>query len=135
MRLRRRWDEPAARRELAEAVAQIRLGVWKGPATQAAWTRVDSGDVLQGLGAILDEAVEDELLESNPARGKRMRVRVPKPVRTFLEMDELALLLEAAGEQDLPVREANPHPLLSAKTLQVARLVERAIGQLRSPGG
>jgi hypothetical protein len=33
--------------------------------------------VLQVLGTILDDAVEDELLESNPARGKRMRVRVP----------------------------------------------------------
>jgi hypothetical protein len=29
-----------------------------------------------------------------------MRVRVPKPNRTFLEMDELALLLDAAGIQD-----------------------------------
>jgi hypothetical protein len=50
-------------------------------------------NVLQILAAILDDAVEDDLLESNPARGKRMRVRVPKPSRTFLEMDELAALL------------------------------------------
>jgi hypothetical protein len=56
--------------------------------------------VLTALGAILDDAVEDDLIESNPARGKRMRVRVPKPNRTFLEMDELALLLDAAGIQD-----------------------------------
>jgi hypothetical protein len=53
--------------------------------------------VLTALGAILDDAVEDDLIESNPARGKRMRVRVAKPNRTFLEMDELALLLDAAG--------------------------------------
>jgi hypothetical protein len=56
--------------------------------------------VLTALGAILDDAVEDDLIESNPARGKQMRVRVPKPNRTFLEMDELALLLDAAGIQD-----------------------------------
>jgi DNA-binding CsgD family transcriptional regulator len=80
---------------------------------------------LQILAAILDEAVEDELLESNPARNKRMRVRVPKPSRTFLEMDELAALLQAAGAQDEPVREGAPHPRLSAKTLQVERLVSK----------
>lgn len=81
--------------------------------------------VLQILAAILDEAVEDELLESNPARGKRMRVRVPKPSRTFLEMDELAALLQAAGAQDEPVREGAPHPRLSAKTLQLERLLSK----------
>ena len=52
------------------------------------------------LAAILDEAVEDELIERNPARGKRMRVRVPKPRRTFLELDELAALIDAAASQD-----------------------------------
>src|SRR4051812_38764395 len=35
-------------------------------------------------------------------RGKRMKVRVPKPRRTFLEMHELAALLEAARDQDRP---------------------------------
>ncbi len=39
--------------------------------------------VLQVVAAILDEAVEDEMLESNPAQGKRMRVRVPSPVGRF----------------------------------------------------
>ena len=49
---------------------------------------------------ILDEAVEDEIIDHNPARGKRMRVRVPKPARSFLELDELAALLDAATAQD-----------------------------------
>jgi integrase len=52
------------------------------------------------LAAILDEAVEDGHIERNPARGRRMRVYVPKPSRTFLEMDELVALLDAAGDQD-----------------------------------
>lgn len=215
------WDEPAARRELAETVARIRLGVWKRPTTAMRARRAGSGtsfqayarqwlaaktagtygeiragtaasyrcyverhllpvfgecfveeidrarclrfkarllsdarelragieagrvlrdergrrrrplgpasmrDVLQVLGAILDEAVEDGLLESNPARGKRMRVRVPKPARTFLEMDELAALLAAAGAQDEPTREAAPQPRLGVRTLQVQRLLEK----------
>lgn len=52
------------------------------------------------LTAVLDEAVEDGYLERNPARSRRMRVNVPKPARTFLEMDELVALTDAAGEQD-----------------------------------
>jgi len=40
------------------------------------------------------------LTDGNPARGRRMRVRVPKPERTFLEMDELAGLLDVAGAQE-----------------------------------
>ena len=32
--------------------------------------------------------------------GRRMRVKVPKPARTFLEMDELVALTDAAAEQD-----------------------------------
>ncbi len=55
------------------------------------------------LAAILDEAVEDGHLNRNPARGRRMRVKVPKPTRTFLEMDELVALTDAAGEQDVPL--------------------------------
>jgi hypothetical protein len=59
--------------------------------------------MLDGLGAILDDAVEDGYIDFNPARGKRIRVHVPKPRRTFLEMDELACLLDAAASQDVPL--------------------------------
>jgi integrase len=58
--------------------------------------------LIDTLAAILEEAMEDGLIDRNPARGKRMKVRVPKPRRTFLEMDELAALLEAARDQDRP---------------------------------
>ena len=52
------------------------------------------------LAAILDEALADELIPQNPARGKRLRLRIPKPSRTFLELDELAALIDAAAAQD-----------------------------------
>jgi integrase len=52
------------------------------------------------LAAILDEALADELIAQNPARGKRLRLRVPKPSRTFLELDEIAALIDAAATQD-----------------------------------
>jgi integrase len=67
--------------------------------------------MLDALKAILDEAVEDEYLTVNPARSKRMRVRVPKPPRTFLEIDELVALEDAAARQD---------PQLSEQVRQVA---------------
>ena len=56
--------------------------------------------LINGLAAILDEAVEDELIDVNPARSRRLRIHVPKPKRTFLEMDELACVEDAAAEQD-----------------------------------
>ena len=63
------------------------------------------------LAAILDDAIEDELIDRNPARGGRMRLHVPKPSRTFLEMDELAALIDAATGQDPLVRRAGrPDP-------------------------
>jgi integrase len=213
------WDEPAARRELADTVARIRLGVWKRPSAAARNLRAGAGTsfeeyarrwlqakgegvfgevrdstvadyrwcierhllpifgdctveeidrarclqfkarlvsdarelrtaleagrdlrdergrrrrplgpnsirkVLRALAAVLEDAVEDELLESNPARGKRMRVKVPKPDRTFLEMDELALLLEAAGAQDLLLEEPRSFAELGLSTRRVAHLL------------
>ena len=52
-------------------------------------------------------------------------MRVPKPSRTFLEMDELAALLQAASEQDEPSHEAAPHPRLGVRTLQVQHLLSK----------
>jgi len=62
--------------------------------------------VIDKLAAILDDAVEDRHIDHNPARGKRMRVHVPKPKRTFLEMDELAALIDGAAEQDISLTQA-----------------------------
>lgn len=56
-------------------------------------------DLIKLLAMILDEAIEDEIIDRNPARGKRMRIQVPKPARSFLELDELAALLDAASTQ------------------------------------
>ena len=58
--------------------------------------------VLNILGAILEEAVEDRHLSANPARGRRLAIKVPKPRCAFLEPDELAYLLNAAADQDNP---------------------------------
>jgi integrase len=56
------------------------------------------------LANILDTAVEHGLLASNPARGKRRRLKADRPTRRFLEADELAELLTVAGELDRSAR-------------------------------
>jgi hypothetical protein len=63
-------------------------------------------EVIDKLAAILDDAVEDRHIDHNPARGKCMRIHVPKPKRTFLEMDELAALIDAASEQDISLSQS-----------------------------
>lgn len=76
--------------------------------------------LLAGLATILDDAVEDGHIDFNPARVKRMRVHVPKPKRTFLEMDELAALLDAAAEQDTPFRRSDAPADLGPTAAMVA---------------
>lgn len=57
--------------------------------------------IIDAFAAVLDEAIEDEIRDDNPARSKRMHIKVPKPKRTYLETDELAALLDAARDQDV----------------------------------
>ncbi|MQA76311.1 MAG: tyrosine-type recombinase/integrase [Solirubrobacterales bacterium] len=60
--------------------------------------------VLGVLGQVLDDAVEYGLLDANPARGRRRRMRERKAPRSFLELDMVGDLLDAAGawEAELP---------------------------------
>ncbi len=81
------------------------------------------------LTAVLDDAIEDGHLERNPARTKRMRVRVPKPARTFLEADELRSLIAAAEAQDAPATRITPPPGSGAIAQQVADMLNRGMGQ------
>jgi hypothetical protein len=48
------------------------------------------------LAAILDVAIDHELLGSNPARGPRRRLKVSRPRRPFLESDEIPSLRSPA---------------------------------------
>ncbi len=59
--------------------------------------------LLTMLTAVLGDAIEDGHLETNPARSRRLRIHVPKPKRTFLEIDELACLEDIARRQDPPL--------------------------------
>jgi integrase len=79
------------------------------------------------LAQILDEAVEDEWIPLNHARSKRLKVKVPKPKRTFLEMDELACVEDAAADQDpsferfaQAAREARPRSTAEAVAIRLS---------------
>jgi integrase len=72
------------------------------------------------LSLILEEAVRrpDIAVSTNPARDKKLRVKVPKTkVRDWLAPDELLVLLEAAEQLDNPVR-----PETQRKADEVRRL-------------
>lgn len=79
--------------------------------------------IIDTFAAVLDEAIEDEYREDNPGRSKRMHIKVPKPKRTYLEMDELAALLEAARDQDVGLPDLAGLDLVKGSTAdKVARL-------------
>jgi integrase len=87
--------------------------------------------VLSMLAAILDVAEEYELIDSNPARSKRRRAKVPKraKVGTWLDYDQLVALLDAAQELDFgAARAANRHlgrrALLACLFLAALRISE-----------
>ena len=83
--------------------------------------------VLGALAGILDDAVEDGHIDHNPARGKRMRVHVPKPRRSFLEMDELAALLDAAAAQEVPLPAGGAPIDLGPTAALVAHLISHGL--------
>jgi integrase len=52
--------------------------------------------VVQVLGQVLEAAVDYELLASNPATGKRRRLRAEQPARPWVEPEQLMALLNSA---------------------------------------
>jgi integrase len=116
-------------REAIEAGADIRdeRGRRRKPLGLAQIQRV-----IATFQTILDEAREDGHIADNNARGRRMKLSVPKPRRSILENDELAVLLDCAAEQDQPAE--GLAALVTAKLGRTAQLVVRAVERgARSP--
>lgn len=61
--------------------------------------------ILDVLAQILDDAVDYRLLDVNPARGRRRRLKVERSPRTFLEADMVIDLLDVAGEWEATLPE------------------------------
>jgi len=82
----------------ARAAALARGEKYTGP---RGITAPSINKTLTTLSAILETAEERELIGRNPAAGKRRRVRVRKPRRTWLDTaSQIEALLAAAGELD-----------------------------------
>jgi integrase len=81
------------------------------------------------LSAILEGAVERELIPRNPAKGKGRRVRERAPRRSYLETAaQIEALLSAAGELDSDAREDRRHverrAMIATLTLAGLRISE-----------
>jgi integrase len=79
------------------------------------------------LAAILEQAVEYGYLDRNPARGRKRLLKEGKPSRTYLQPDQVAALLSAAGKLDANGREGDigrRRPLLATLTLAGLRISE-----------
>jgi integrase len=86
---------------------------------------------LKRLAQILDVAIEHHpgLLSANPARGRRRRAKPSVPDRGFLEAEQVAALLRAAGELDSVARRDRTH-IGRRATLAVLALGGLRIGEL-----
>jgi integrase len=97
--------------------------------------------ILDLLAQVLDDAVEYNLLDANPARGKRRRVKLPKRRRTFLEPDMVVDMLEVAGEWELSLPEHQRYgrrAFLATLVIagpRISELIDSPLGRLDLHGG
>jgi integrase len=85
-------------REPTAALTPLRIDEFRQALSAGGLAPRSVNMVLDVLAQALDDAVDYDLLASNPARGKRRRMRVPKPQRAVLEPDMVIDLLDVAGE-------------------------------------
>jgi integrase len=79
------------------------------------------------LAVILEQAVEYGYIDRNPARGRKRLLKEDKPSRSYLQPDQVAALLGAAGKLDAEGREGDMgrrRPLLATLTLAGLRISE-----------
>jgi integrase len=75
----------------------------------------------------LEQAVEYGYIDRNPARGRKRLLKEGKPSRSYLQPDQVAALLGAAGRLDAEGREGDigrRRPLLATLTLAGLRISE-----------
>jgi integrase len=89
---------------------------------------------LSTLAAILEVAVEYELIDRNPAQGRRRRLRTPQPRRSWLDRaDHIVALLDGARDLDVSARvqHGQRRALLATLTFAGLRLGEALALQWR----
>jgi integrase len=79
------------------------------------------------LAAVLEQAVEYGYIDRNPASGAKRLLRQPKPLRSYLQPEQVAALLAAAGSLDADARASDTgrrRPLFATLTLAGLRISE-----------
>jgi hypothetical protein len=85
-------------REITAQVDVHRVDTFRGELEAAGLSPRSVNMILDLLAQVLDDAVEYGLLDANPARGKRRRLKVPRSSRSFLEPDMVVDMLDVADE-------------------------------------
>jgi integrase len=112
-----------------EAARQKQLAIPKGRRERLARPLSNSSinKTIRLLAVILEQAVEYGYIDRNPARGKKRLLKEGKPTRSYLQPDQVAALLSAAGRLDVEGREGEVgrrRPLLATLTLAGLRISE-----------
>jgi hypothetical protein len=94
------WTTSSAAHDTTAALDAHRVDTFRGELEAAGLSPHSVNMILDPRPQILDDAVEYELLAANRARGKRRRLKAPKPARSFLEPDMVVDLLHVAEERE-----------------------------------
>ncbi len=97
--------------------------------TQGTLSATSINKTITRLGQVLEVAVEYGLIDRNPARGKRRRLKATTPAPVWLDSaEQIAALLDAAGELDRNAPKDKRHvqrrAILSTLTLAGLRIGE-----------
>jgi integrase len=116
----RKKREDARRKWLAKQTGT------QGPPPQLLSVR-SINNTIRVLGTILELAIEYGYIRHNPARGRKRLLRESKPLRSYLQPEQVAALLRAAGRMDSEAAEEDSErrqPLLAVLALAGLRIGE-----------
>lgn len=102
-------DAHANRRAVPNVKVTDRRGnTWTRPVKPLSAASINK--TITRLGQVLEDAVEYGLIDRNPAKGKRRRVKAARPAPVWLDRAEhIAALLDAGGELDREARRDRRH--------------------------
>jgi integrase len=125
-----RYRREKVRESKAVAAARQRQLAMPGKHRQRLVRPLSNGSInktIRLLAVVLEQAVEYGYLDRNPAKGRKRLLKEDKPTRSYLQPDQVAALLSAAGKIDADAREGDTgrrRPLLATLTLAGLRISE-----------
>jgi integrase len=125
-----RYRREKVRESKAVAAARQRQLAMPGKHRQRLVRPLSNGSInktIRLLAVVLEQAVEYGYLGRNPAKGRKRLLKEDKPSRSYLQPDQVAALLSAAGKIDADAREGDTRrrrPLLATLMLAGLRISE-----------